>query len=58
MVDQEAIVAAGTKESDRPAVVNEMAVWTCGRDHGFAVWIRELLDDRLAERDGDRSTDG
>ncbi|QCS44160.1 TrmB family transcriptional regulator [Natrinema versiforme] len=57
MVDQQAIVAAGIKESDLPDVVNEMAVWTYGRDHGFAVWIRELLDDRLAERDDDRTTD-
>ncbi|WP_226482291.1 TrmB family transcriptional regulator [Natrinema amylolyticum] len=56
MADQEAIVAAGIKESDLPNVVNEMAVWTYGRDHGFAVWIRELLDDRLAERDEDRTT--
>ncbi|WP_222915312.1 helix-turn-helix domain-containing protein [Natrinema sp. SYSU A 869] len=51
MADQEAIVAAGIKESDLPNVVNEMAVWTYGRDHGFAVWTRELLDDRLEDRD-------
>ncbi|WP_226004916.1 TrmB family transcriptional regulator [Natrinema salinisoli] len=57
MADQEAIVAAGVKESDLPDVVNETAVWTYGRDHGFAVWTRELLDDRLEERDEDRTTD-
>ena len=49
LVDKRAIVAAGIKESDLPNVVNEMAVWTYGRDHGFAVWIRELLDDRLPD---------
>ncbi|WP_408959931.1 TrmB family transcriptional regulator [Natrinema sp. 74] len=53
MVDQRSIIAAGIKESDLPNVVNEMAVWTYGRDHGFAVWIRELLDNRLTDRDGD-----
>jgi sugar-specific transcriptional regulator TrmB len=58
MADQEAIVAAGIKESDLPDVVNEMAVWTYGRDHGFAVWTRELLDDRLEEGDEDRTADG
>ncbi|MDQ2050827.1 helix-turn-helix domain-containing protein [Natronolimnohabitans sp. A-GB9] len=47
MVDGEAIVAAGVAESDLPGVVDQMAVWTHGRDHGFAVWMRELLDDRL-----------
>ncbi len=53
MVDKRSIVAAGIKESDLPDVVDEMAVWTYGRDHGFAVWTRELLDDRLAERHED-----
>jgi len=57
MVDQEAIVAAGIKESNLPDVVDEMAVWTYGRDHGFAVWTRELLDDRLEKRAEDRTTD-
>ena len=51
MVDQEAIVAAGVKETELPDVVQEMAVWTYGRDHGFAVWMRELLDDRIGRRD-------
>lgn len=35
-----------------------LAGWIYGRDHGFVVWIRELLDDRLAEPDDDRTTDG
>ncbi|QLG49674.1 TrmB family transcriptional regulator [Natrinema halophilum] len=50
LVDKRAIVSAGMKESDLPDVVNEMAVWTYGRDHGFAVWIRELLDNRLPDQ--------
>ena len=50
MVDQESIVATGVKESDLPEVTQQVAVWTYGHDHGFAVWIRELLDDRLEER--------
>ncbi|MXV62912.1 TrmB family transcriptional regulator [Natronorubrum sp. JWXQ-INN-674] len=55
MSDQQAVVASGLKESDLPDVINEMAVWTYGRDHGFAVWMRELLDNRLERRDDDRS---
>ena len=55
MADQQSIIATGVKESDLPDVTNEMAVWTYGRDHGFAVWIRELLDDRLEQRDRDRT---
>ncbi|SDR27832.1 TrmB family transcriptional regulator [Natronobacterium texcoconense] len=47
LVDGEAVVATAVKESDLPDVVHETAVWTYGRDHGFAVWMRELLDDRL-----------
>ena len=50
MVDQQAIVAAGIKETELPDVVQEMAVWTYGRDHGFAVWVRELLDDRIGRQ--------
>ncbi|WP_440766680.1 TrmB family transcriptional regulator [Natronorubrum sp. DTA7] len=57
MVDQQAVVASGIKESDLPDVINEMAVWTYGRDHGLAVWMRELLDDRLAGRDESRVPD-
>lgn len=50
LVDEEAIVAAGLKESDLPDVVQQTAMWTYGRDHGIAVWIREILDDRLETR--------
>jgi HTH-type transcriptional regulator, sugar sensing transcriptional regulator len=53
LVDHESVVAAATKESDLPDVVQETAIWTYGHDHGFAVWIRELLDDRRAFRDRD-----
>ncbi|WP_049928613.1 TrmB family transcriptional regulator [Halopiger goleimassiliensis] len=49
LVDEEAIVATGIKESDLPDVLQETAVWTYGRDHGFAVWTRQLLDDRLVD---------
>ena len=58
MVDQQAVVASGIKESELPDVINEMAVWTFGRDHGLAVWIRELLDGRLVGRDENRALDG
>lgn len=51
MVDQRSIVAAGIKETDLPDVHQETAVWTYGRDHGFAVWVRELLASRLSNRD-------
>ncbi|WP_440772161.1 TrmB family transcriptional regulator [Natronorubrum sp. DTA28] len=57
MVDQQAVVASGVTESDLPDVVNEMAIWTYGRDHGLAVWMRELLDGRFAGRDEDRALD-
>lgn len=50
LVDEEAVVAAGLKDTDLPDVVQETAMWTYGRDHGIAVWIRELLDDRLEQR--------
>ncbi|QSX00783.1 TrmB family transcriptional regulator [Haloterrigena alkaliphila] len=55
MVDQESIVAAGIKESGLPDVTNQVAVWTYGDDHGFAVWARELLDDRLEFREEERT---
>lgn len=48
MVDESAILASGVEESELPGVTKESAMWTHGRDHGFAAWIRELLDDRLA----------
>lgn len=47
LTDRTSIVATGIKERDLPDVFHETAVWTYGRDHGFAVWIRELLDNRL-----------
>lgn len=50
LVDEEAVVAAGLKDTDLPDVVQETAMWTYGRDHGIAVWVRELLDDRLEQR--------
>lgn len=50
MVDKQSVLAAGVRESDLPDVTHEMAVWTYGHDHGFAVWMRELMDDRLASR--------
>jgi HTH-type transcriptional regulator, sugar sensing transcriptional regulator len=53
LIDRESVVAAAIKDSDLPDVVQETAIWTYGHDHGFAVWIRELLDDRRAFRDRD-----
>lgn len=47
MVDQQAILASGLENSDRPFEQRETAVWTNGHNHGFAAWTRELLDDRL-----------
>lgn len=55
MADQESIVATGIKESDLPDVTQQVAIWTYGHDHGFAVWMRELLDDRLEIHERDRS---
>lgn len=49
LVDEQAVLASGVAESDLPMIPNETAVWTSGRDHGFATWIRELLDDRRPE---------
>ena len=54
MVDKQSIVAAGLKEGDLPDVFHETAVWTYGHDHGFAAWIRELLEDRFTDRDEDQ----
>lgn len=47
MADHRSILASGVEESDLPTMTEETAVWTRGRDHGFATWTRELLDDRL-----------
>ncbi|OIB55600.1 TrmB family transcriptional regulator [Natrialba sp. SSL1] len=49
VVDRRAIVAAGIRESDLPGVTQETAVWTHGHDHGFAAWVRTLLDERVAK---------
>ncbi|NHN46979.1 TrmB family transcriptional regulator [Halostella sp. JP-L12] len=49
MVDRQSVVAAGVEESGLPDVTRELAVWTYGNDHGFAVWTRELLADRLPD---------
>lgn len=57
VVDGRSIVAVGIKESDLPDVVQETAVWTYGNDHGFAAWVRTLLDNRLEQYADDR-TDG
>ncbi|WP_224268186.1 TrmB family transcriptional regulator [Haloprofundus salinisoli] len=51
MVDRHAVLASGVEQHGLPDVTKETAVWTTGRDHGFATWMRELLGDRL-ERTG------
>jgi HTH-type transcriptional regulator, sugar sensing transcriptional regulator len=51
LVDHESVVAAAIKEGGLPDVVQQTAIWTYGHDHGVAVWIRELLDDRRAFRE-------
>lgn len=51
LVDRQATVAAGLEESGLPEVNREAAVWTYGNDHGFAVWVRELLDARIERSD-------
>ena len=47
MVDQRAIVATGVEEDHLPGVFEETAIWTDGRDHGFATWIHQRLAGRL-----------
>ncbi|MGQ3414084.1 TrmB family transcriptional regulator [Natrinema sp. LN54] len=49
LVDERAVLASGVAESDLPGVKDETAMWTHGRDHGFAAWMPELLEDRIAE---------
>lgn len=46
LIDEHAVLASGVEEGDLPGVQRETAVWTHGRDHGFAAWARELLEDR------------
>ncbi len=48
LVDERAVLASGITDDRLPGVDDEAAVWTHGRDHGFATWIRELLANRLA----------
>lgn len=47
MVDHQSILTSGVEESDLPGVNNETAMWSHGRDHGFAAWMPELLDNRV-----------
>lgn len=47
MVDHRAVLASGVEESELPGVTEETAAWSHGHDHGFAAWVRELLDDRV-----------
>ncbi|RDI71130.1 TrmB family transcriptional regulator [Halopelagius longus] len=49
MGDQQAVLASGLETGEGPWTKRETAVWTHGHDHGFAAWIRELLDDRLVD---------
>jgi sugar-specific transcriptional regulator TrmB len=49
MVDRQAVVASGIEESSLPDVERQVAVWTYGNDHGMAVWVRELIADRLPD---------
>ncbi|MFP8953218.1 TrmB family transcriptional regulator [Natrialbaceae archaeon A-arb3/5] len=53
IADEQSIVAGGIKETDLPDVSQETSVWTYGHDHGFAVWMRELLANRLERGDID-----
>lgn len=52
-VDHRAVLASGVEESELPTMSEETAVWTAGRDHGFATWMRELLDDRQPDSAGE-----
>ncbi|WP_254544151.1 TrmB family transcriptional regulator [Halomarina pelagica] len=45
-VDRRAVLASAIEESHLPGVQEETAVWTRGSDHGVAVWMQELLEDR------------
>ncbi|WP_226479144.1 TrmB family transcriptional regulator [Natrinema amylolyticum] len=46
LVDKQAALVSGVENSDLPGVKEETAMWTNGRDHGFAAWMPELLEDR------------
>lgn len=47
MVDHQSILTSGVEESELPGVTNETAMWSYGRNHGFATWMPELLDNRI-----------
>ena len=49
LVDHQAVLASGVGETDLPDVEEETAMWSHGHDHGFAAWMPELLDDRIAD---------
>lgn len=48
MVDDQLVLASGIEKSDLPQMEQETTVWSHGRDHGFAAWMRELLQERVA----------
>lgn len=49
MVDNHSVLASGIEEGPLPGVEEETAVWSHGHNHGFAAWMRELLNDRIDE---------
>ncbi|QLK26742.1 TrmB family transcriptional regulator [Natrinema zhouii] len=51
LVDKQAILVSGVADRELPGVEEETAMWSHGRDHGFAAWMPELLEDRV---DGSR----
>lgn len=51
MVDHQSILASGLEDSNLPTVEHETAVWSHGHDHGFAAWMREILQDRTSRID-------
>lgn len=49
MADHQSILTSGVEESRLPGVNDETAMWSHGRDHGFAAWMPELLEDQVDE---------
>ncbi|ADB63661.1 transcriptional regulator, TrmB (plasmid) [Haloterrigena turkmenica DSM 5511] len=49
MADHQSILMSGVEENRLPGVNDETAMWSHGRDHGFAAWMPELLEDRVDE---------
>ena len=47
--DAEVVVADGLETATDVYVERRVAVWTYGNDHGMAVWVCELLADRLPD---------